>query len=59
MTCLAAGGDVTQTLDVITFSQMITKKFIYIVLMMAASDDLEIRAVHLLNAYVMAPNKDK
>ena len=56
---LAVGGHMTHTLDAITYSSVVTRESVHIMLAMVALHDLEVRAADLLNAYVMAPNHDK
>ena len=47
----------TQMLDVITYSSIVTTETGHIALMVAASHDIQLKAVDILNAYVMAPNR--
>ena len=45
----------TQMLDVIFYSSMITRETVKIALTMAALHDLEVKTADLLHAYVMVP----
>ena len=56
--CLVVGGHMTNTLDVITYSSVVTRETVCIALTMVALHDLEFKASDVLNAYVIAPNKE-
>ena len=56
---LVVGGHMTNTLDTITYSSVVTRKTVCIALTMAALHDLEVKAVDILNTFVMAPNCEK
>ena len=56
--CLVVGGHMTHTLDVITYSCIVSRETVCIALTMAALHDLEVKAASVLNAYLMAPNKE-
>ena len=45
--------------DVITYSSVVTRKTVCNALTMAALNDLEVKAAEVLNAYEMAPNREK
>ena len=48
----------TQVLDVITYSSMVTDKTVYIAFAMAVLHNLEAKTADVLNAYVMTPNRE-
>ena len=54
-----AGGHLTHTPDVITYFSVVTRKTVCIALTMVAFHELEVKAAVVLNAYVMAPNREK
>ena len=57
--CLVAGGLLTHTPDFVTYSSVVTRKSVYIALIIALlHDDLEDKAADVLNAYVMTPNNE-
>ena len=58
-TCLVAGGHTTHTLDVITYSSLVTRETVCIALTMAAWHDLEVKADDVLDPYVMAHKREK
>ena len=47
------------TLDVITYSSVVTRETGHSALMMTVLHDLEVKEADVLNAYVMAPNREK
>ena len=47
------------TLDAITYSNVVTRETVHIALTMTASHNLEVKAAEILNAYVMAHNREK
>ena len=51
-------GLVTQIPEVITYSNVITKKTVQIALTMAALQGLEVKVADVLNAYVTANNRE-
>ena len=57
--CLVAGGHMTHILDTITYSSVIMRETVCIALTMAALHDLEVKAADILNAHMVAPNKEK
>ena len=54
-----ARGFMNHTLDIITYSSVVTKETVCIALTMAALNDLEVKPADALNAYVVAPNREK
>ena len=53
------GGHLTHALDAMIYSNVVTKESEHIALTMTALHDLEVKAAVVLNAYVMATNRDK
>ena len=53
------GSHVTHSLDVIIYSRVATRETVHNALTMEALHDLEAKAGDNLNAYVMAPNREK
>ena len=51
-------GHVTHTPDSITYSNVVTRETVCIALTVTALHDLEVKATDILNAYVMAPNRE-
>ena len=49
----------TNTPDIITYSSVVTRETVYIVLTMAMLHDVDVKELDLLNAYMMAPNREK
>ena len=49
----------THTLDIITYSSVLMRETVHIVLNMAALYDLQVEAADLLNAFVTALNRKK
>ena len=49
----------TNTLDTITYSSVVTRETAHIALTMMVSYDLEVKAADVLNAFVMTPNGEK
>ena len=56
--CQVGEGLVTQIPEVITYSNVITKKTVQIALTMAALQGLEVKVADVLNAYVTANNRE-
>ena len=54
---LVVRGHMTHISFVITYSSVITRETVQIAFNMAAFHDLKVKAAHVLNAYVMAPNR--
>ena len=54
-----AGAHLTHTPDVVTYSIVITKETLCIALTMAALHDLEVKGADVLDAYMMALNREK
>ena len=54
-----AGGHLTNTSDVITYSKVVMRETVHIPLTMTVLHDLEVKATDVLNAYLMAPNREK
>ena len=59
MACLVAGGNVTHAPDTITYSSVVTREMVCIVIMMTVLHDLEVTAKDALNAYVKAPKEKR
>ena len=57
--CLVAGEHMMHTADAITYSSVVTGETVCIAITMAALYKLEAKATNVLNAYVMAPKKEK
>ena len=55
---IVVGGDVTHMPEVITYSTVVIREIVHIALIMASSDDKEIKAAEVLNTYMMAPNRE-
>ena len=55
--CLVVGVHMTETPEVIAYSSVVTRETVCIASTMAVLHDLEIKAVDVLNAYVMAPRE--
>ena len=49
----------TNTLDTIMYSSVVTRETVCITLTVAVLHDLEVKAPDILNAHVMAPNHEK
>jgi hypothetical protein len=56
---LVAQGNKTEEPDVITFSSVVSRDSVRICLLIAALNDLELKACDIKNAYLTAPNKEK
>ena len=56
---LVAGGHMTHTPDIITYSIVVTRETVHIALTMVVLHDLEVKEADVLNPYVMAPNCEK
>ena len=56
--CPVTGGHMTQTPDVITYFIVFTRETVHIALTMAALHDLKVKAADIMNAYLMAPNRE-
>ena len=48
----------THTLDVITYSCIVSRETVCIALTMAALHDLEVKAADILNLYMIVPNRE-
>ena len=57
--CLVAGGHMTHIPNSITFSNVVICETVCIALTITVLHDLDVKAVDVLNAYVMAPSRDK
>ena len=57
--CLAVGGHMTHTLNVITYSSEVIRETEYTALTMATLHDQQVKVADILNAHVMAPNRIK
>ena len=53
------GGHITKALATITYASIVSKETVKIVLMIAFSNDLEVKSGDILNAYVQAPMTEK
>ena len=49
----------THTLDMITYSSVVTRETVCITLTMVVLHDLEVKAADVLNTYVTAHNREK
>ena len=49
----------THTLDVNTYSCVVERETVHFAFTMVVLHDLEVKAAHVLNGYVMAPNREK
>ena len=49
----------THTLDYIMYFSVLTRETVYIALTMAALHDLKVKTADILNAYLMASNREK
>jgi hypothetical protein len=56
---LVAGGHKTEAPATITYASGVSRKTVRIALMLAALNDLQVKAGDVLNAYITAPCKDK
>ena len=56
---LAVGGHLTWTQDSVTYSCMVPRETLYIILAMVPLHDLEVKAADILNAYIMVPSREK
>ena len=52
---LVAGGHLTKAPATITYASVVSRKIVRIALMLAALNDLEVKAGDVLNAYITAP----
>ena len=57
--CLMAGGHMIQTIDTITYSSLVMRVTVCITLTMAVLHDQIVKALDVINTYVMAPNREK
>ena len=55
----ATGDHVTNALDIFPYSSVVAREGVHIALTMVASNNLMIKAREILNAYVIAPNREK
>jgi hypothetical protein len=53
--CLVVGGHLTKAPATITYASVVSCKTVHIALMLAALNELEVKAGNVLNAYIMAP----
>ncbi len=58
-TRLVAGGHLTKALATITCASVVSHETVRIALMLAALNDLEVKADDMLNAYIIAPVAEK
>ena len=56
---LVAGGHKTKALATITYASVVSRETVRIALMLAALNDLQVKAGDVLNAYITAPVKKK
>ena len=56
---LVAQGNQTEDPDVLTFLSVVSRDSVRIALILAALNDLEVKACDIKNAYLTAPNKEK
>jgi hypothetical protein len=56
---LVAGGHMTNATSTITYASVVSRETVRIALLMAALNDLEVKAGDVLNAYVTAPVTEK
>ena len=56
--CLVMGDHMTQTPDFITYSSVVNRQNMCIVLMMAALHDLDDKVADVFNTYVSKPNRE-
>ncbi len=56
---LVAGGHVTKAPASITYASFVSRKTVRLALMIAALNDLEVKAGDVLNAYLTATNTKK
>ncbi len=56
---LVAGGHKTKAPASITYASVVSRKTMHIALMLAALNDLQVKAGDVLNAYITAPVKEK
>ena len=57
--CQVGGGHMAHTLDAITCSSVVTRETVCIALTMEVLHDLEVKGEDVLNANLMAPNREK
>ena len=53
------GGGMTHTMDIISYSSVVTRETLWIALTMTALHDLEVTAVDVLNTYVTPSSREK
>jgi hypothetical protein len=56
---LVAGGHTTEAPATITYASVVSRETVRIALMLAALNDLQVKAGDILNAYITAPVKEK
>ena len=56
---LVAGGHITEALPTTTYTNVVSRETVRIILMIAALNDLEVKSGYILNAYVKAPVTEK
>jgi hypothetical protein len=56
---LVAGGHKTEAPATITYASVVSRETVHIALMLAALNDLQVKAGDVLNAYITAPVKEK
>ena len=56
---LVAGGHLTEAPATITYASVVSRETVRIALMLAALNDLQVKAGDVLNAYITAPCKEK
>jgi hypothetical protein len=56
---LVAGGHKTKASATITYASVVSRETVRIALMLAALNDLQVKAGDVLNAYITAPVKEK
>ena len=57
--CLLVGDHMTHTPNIIIYSSVVTRVIMCIALTMAVLHDLKFKATDVLNASLMAPNREK
>ncbi len=56
---LVAGGHKTEAPATITYASVVSRETVHIALILAALNDLQVKAGDVLNAYITAPVKEK
>ena len=57
--CLVAGGEMTETSAIITYSSVVSRESIRLALILAAANALEVKFGDVKNAYITAPITEK